>query len=173
LRLILHFPQYFHYYVMAICLFLSAGFFDLVDGSVARARNKASSLGAFIDGTIDRFVDFAILFSYFFFDINVQWFDRSQLICIASFVVIMPSFVVAYANHRRAVEDDNETLIWRLMNRGEMFFIMIAVLVVSLFSPVWAGYLLLSLLLLSTITIAQTIIATIYHAKRTQGARIK
>ncbi|VEH37243.1 CDP-alcohol phosphatidyltransferase family protein [Legionella sainthelensi] len=60
------FCSYYHYYVIAILLFLLAGIFDVIDGSVARARNKASSLGAFVDGTIDRFVDFAIIFSYFF-----------------------------------------------------------------------------------------------------------
>ena len=157
---------YYHYYITTIILFLTAGLFDLIDGSVARARNQATPLGAFTDGTIDRFVDFAILFSFFYFDIKVYWLDISQLICITSFVVIMPSFIVAYANHRRAVEDDNETLIWRIMNRGEMLFIMLGILISSLFSPDWAGYLLLLLIFLASITIVQTIFTTIYHARK-------
>ena len=137
----------------------------MVDGSVARAQNKASNLGAFVDGTIDRFVDFAIIFSYFYFNITPFWLDLSQLICITSFVVIMPSFIVAYANHRGAVEDDNETLIWRIMNRGEMLIIMIGILIAALVSPSWAGYLLILLIILSTITIVQTIAETLYHAR--------
>ena len=40
----------------------------------------------------------------------------------------MPSFTVAYANHRGAVNDDNETLIWRIMNRGEMFILMMSII---------------------------------------------
>jgi archaetidylinositol phosphate synthase len=165
LALLAIFFSYYHAHVSAIVLFLAAGLFDVVDGSVARAQNKATNLGAFIDGTIDRFVDFAILFSYFYFNITAVWLELSQLISIASFVVIMPSFIVAYANHRGAVEDDNETLIWRLMNRGEMLFIMIGILIFSLFSPTWAGYLLILLILLATITIIQTIGETLYHAK--------
>lgn len=160
------FFAYYHDYAVAIVLFITAAFFDVIDGSVARVQNKASNLGAFIDGTIDRFVDFAIIFSFFFFEIKPICLSLSQLINIASFVVIMPSFIVAYANHRRAVEDDNETLIWRIMNRGEMLFIMLAILISSLFSPQWAGYLLILLIILSTVTIIQTIFETIYHAKK-------
>ena len=87
-----------------------------------------------------------------------------QFICIASFVVIAPSFIVAYANHRGAVEDDDETLIWRLMNRGEMIVVMIGIQIASLVNPSWAGYLLMLLIVLATLTVAQTIIETIYYA---------
>ena len=47
-----------------------------------QTRNKTTNLGAFLDGNIDRFVDFAIIFSYFFFNINPVWLDMSQLIYI-------------------------------------------------------------------------------------------
>ena len=160
------FFSYFHHFIAAIVLFLLAGIFDVIDGSVARARNKASNLGAFVDGTIDRFVDFAIIFSYFFCDIQSFYLSLDQLICITSFVVILPSFIVAYANHRGAVSDDNETLIWRIMNRGEMLVFMIGILITSLYSPYWAGFLLILLIVLATITIIQTILLTIYHANR-------
>ncbi|HHF7368001.1 TPA: CDP-alcohol phosphatidyltransferase family protein [Legionella bozemanae] len=166
LAMIAIFCSYCHYYVAAILLFLLAGIFDVIDGSVARARNKASSLGAFVDGTIDRFVDFAIIFSYFFCEIKAFYLSLDQLICITSFVVILPSFIVAYANHRGAVSDDNETLIWRVMNRGEMLFFMIGILITSLFSAYWAGVLLIFLIFLSTLTIIQTIFLTIYHANK-------
>lgn len=157
---------YSHFYMTTICLFFMAGFFDVVDGAVARTLNKASNLGAFLDGNIDRFVDFSIIFSYFFFNITPVWLDMPQLICITSFVVIMPSFTVAYANHRGAVDDDNETLIWRIMNRGEMYILMLSILIVSLISSVWAGYLLMLLIILSTITIIQTMGETIYYANK-------
>ncbi len=164
------FFSYAHWYITAIVLFLLAGIFDVIDGSVARARNMASNLGAFVDGTIDRFVDFAIIFSYFFCDIKPFYLNLDQLICITSFVVILPSFIVAYANHRGAVSDDNETLIWRVMNRGEMLFFMIGILIISLFSSYWAGILLLFLIFLSTLTIIQTIFLTIYHATKQHSA---
>ena len=156
---------YYHHYAGCIACFIIAAFCDIIDGAVARHRNAASALGAYIDGVMDRFVDFAIIFCFFFFDIQPPIMNLSLWISIASFVVILPSFNVAYSNHRKAVKDDNETLIWRIMNRGEIFILMLGILISSIFSPVIAGYLLVLLIFLCTITIFQTIISTIYHAK--------
>jgi len=160
------FYAYEQAYILTIFLFLFANFLDIADGAVARAQNKASHLGAFLDGTTDRFIDFAMIYSYFFFPIELPFLDIGQIIAIISFVVIMPTFIVAYANHRRAVDDDNETLIWRLMNRAEMSIVMLAALVVSLFSPKWSGYILVGLIVLASLTIIQTIAETIYYAKK-------
>ena len=121
--------------------------------------------GFFHKVEFDRFIDFILIFCYFFFDIQTSWFDKSCWICLASFVVILPSFNVAYANHRHAVNSDDEKLIWRLMNRGEMYLVMLLVMIVSLFHSVYAGYILMTLVGLSTITIIQTIMGTIYHAR--------
>ncbi len=40
---------------------LAGGFFDLVDGVVARQQNRSSTFGAFLDSTLDRLADMAIL----------------------------------------------------------------------------------------------------------------
>jgi phosphatidylglycerophosphate synthase len=40
---------------------LAGGFFDLVDGVVARHQGRATLFGAFLDSTLDRLVDMAIL----------------------------------------------------------------------------------------------------------------
>ncbi len=42
-------------------IMLAGGFFDLVDGVVARHFGSASSFGAFLDSTLDRLVDIALL----------------------------------------------------------------------------------------------------------------
>jgi len=41
-------------------LILAAGWFDVVDGSVARATGRASKRGAFLDSTLDRVAEVAI-----------------------------------------------------------------------------------------------------------------
>jgi len=46
--------------LIAGILILSAGFFDLIDGAVARATSTASKLGGFIDSTLDRVGEVAI-----------------------------------------------------------------------------------------------------------------
>lgn len=42
-------------------LVLAGGFFDLVDGVVARHRGMETRFGAFLDSTLDRFADIAVL----------------------------------------------------------------------------------------------------------------
>jgi CDP-diacylglycerol--glycerol-3-phosphate 3-phosphatidyltransferase len=42
-------------------LILAGGFFDLVDGVVARQQGRASRWGAFLDSTLDRLVDMGLL----------------------------------------------------------------------------------------------------------------
>ena len=42
-------------------LILAGGFFDLVDGVVARHRGIATRFGAFLDSTLDRWVDMVLL----------------------------------------------------------------------------------------------------------------
>ena len=44
-------------------LILLGGFFDLLDGIVARSNDKSSRLGAFLDSTLDRCSDFFIFFA--------------------------------------------------------------------------------------------------------------
>ncbi len=110
-----------------------------------------------LDGSLDRFIDFMLLFSYFWLPITPPWLPLSQWICLAMFFAIMPSFEVAYANHRKAVIDPDETIIWRILNRGEMYLLMLVIPINSLYNSLWAGYLLIALVMLSGITTLQTI----------------
>lgn len=153
----------------AVVFFILAGFFDIVDGAIARHRRIASNHGAFLDGSLDRFVDCALLFSYFWLNIQTPWLTIGQWISLAIFFAIMPSFEVAYANHRQAVSDPDETLIWRILNRGEMYVLMLAIPIISLYSSVWAGYILVSLVCLSLITTFQTIFLTLKLASKAKS----
>ena len=49
-----------HLRVGGVCI-LFAGLFDIFDGAYARIFNRASSFGAFIDSTADRYADMVIL----------------------------------------------------------------------------------------------------------------
>ena len=49
------------WFVYGGLLILAGGFFDLVDGVVARHHGTSSRFGAFLDSTVDRFVDMALL----------------------------------------------------------------------------------------------------------------
>src|SRR5437763_4010412 len=51
-------------------LVLFAGIFDMFDGALARARNAATTFGAFFDSTLDRYSESIILFGLLFFELQ-------------------------------------------------------------------------------------------------------
>ena len=148
-----------------VLLYTLAGVFDVIDGALARHRNQASGYGAFLDGSLDRFIDFIVIFSYFWIPIKTPWMPLGHWIAAAIFFALMPSFEVAYANHRKAVEDPEEKLIWRILNRGEMYVLMMLIPVVSIHSSRWGGYLLILLVGLSIVTTFQTLFHTLKLSK--------
>jgi archaetidylinositol phosphate synthase len=154
-----------HYYLATI-LFIFAGLLDIIDGGVARKRGIVSHFGAFLDGSLDRFVDFAVIFSYFWLPISPPLMPLSLWIAVAVFVAIMPSFEVAYANHRRAVNDPDETKIWRILNRGEMYPLMILVILTAGFNLSLSGWILATWVFLSVLTTFQTFFLALYLSYR-------
>ena len=52
-------------YLLALIAFIFNGL-DMVDGMVARAQNKVTAFGGFLDSTIDRFADFTVLVAFGF-----------------------------------------------------------------------------------------------------------
>src|ERR1700736_5899122 len=48
-------------------LVLFAGIFDMLDGAMARVRNAASTFGAFLDSTLDRYSESIILFGLLYY----------------------------------------------------------------------------------------------------------
>jgi len=152
----------------SITLFIVAGILDLIDGALARHLEQTTYRGAFLDGSLDRFIDFMLIFSYFWLSIHTPWLPLGQWICLAIFFAIMPSCLVAYANHRQAVDDPHETVIWRILNRGEMYVLMLLIPFVSQYSAVWAGYLLVTFVVLSAITTLQALFMTLHLSGKTE-----
>ena len=154
-----------HHIFTSTIIFLLAGLLDLLDGAVARHTGQQSHRGAFLDGSLDRFIDFFLIYGYFWLPIHTPWLPLGHWIAGAIFFAIMPSFEVAYANHRKAVYDPEEKIIWRILNRGEMYTIMLLIPLISIISPTWSGYILVVLVILSLITTLQTLFTTLNLAK--------
>jgi archaetidylinositol phosphate synthase len=72
-------------------LLLVSGFFDIVDGQVARVTNKTSKQGAFLDSNFDKIAEVAI-----FFGILVGGFVEPYLV----FLAITLSLLVSYSRAR-------------------------------------------------------------------------
>lgn len=80
------------YPLWAFGFLLFSGFLDTLDGSLARVAKSSSSIGAVLDITCDRIVEFAIIFGLFCLDPSRAFLCMlmlgSVLICITSFLVV-------------------------------------------------------------------------------------
>lgn len=81
-----------HVPFLALSLLALSGLCDVLDGSLARAQNQASPLGAACDITSDRFVEFAILLGLYLYDptraLYIILMLGATLICVTTFLVV-------------------------------------------------------------------------------------
>jgi CDP-diacylglycerol--glycerol-3-phosphate 3-phosphatidyltransferase len=77
-------------------LLLLGGFFDLVDGMVARRNGTASRFGAFLDSTLDRLVDMAVLVGLM---VHYAGARQPEWVTLAG-VVLITSVMTSYAKAR-------------------------------------------------------------------------
>jgi phosphatidylglycerophosphate synthase len=150
---------------IGLALFLLGGVIDEIDGKVARWSHRTTYLGGFTDGVADRFTDFFFILSFFFLPYPQWVVPIPMVLFVLLFVTLMPPFIVAYADHRKAVPDPTEKVIWRLSFRVEYYFLFVFVLVFYPISVRISFYLILSSLLLNAATVVQSIVLVFIKAK--------
>ena len=79
--------------ITALLLLFATGYFDVIDGTVARLRNRACPKGAVFDISSDRVVEFAILFGLYLYAPHERALLTilmlgSVLVCITTFLVV-------------------------------------------------------------------------------------
>ncbi len=84
-------PQVSYAAVIGGALLLASGFFDVVDGQVARVTKKVSKKGGFLDSVFDKIAEVAI-----FLGILIGGFAEPYLV----FLAITMSLLVSYARSR-------------------------------------------------------------------------
>lgn len=89
-------------------LMLFAGIFDMFDGAIARIRNAATTFGAFIDSTLDRYSESIILFGLLFYALRRPdlgdrlWpfhFEQLWMITLI-YIAVVGSLLVSYTKAR-------------------------------------------------------------------------
>jgi phosphatidylglycerophosphate synthase len=130
------------------------GFFDGVDGAVARLSNKSSTIGGFMDSLIDKVAEtillVAILVAYpddMLFEIPLSWF---VIICLSSWLL------TSYVRSRAECLGVNDLDIG-LGARSERLFILC---IFSILSLLYLG------LLVVTIIGVSTVAFRVYHYSR-------
>lgn len=96
------------YVVAGGALVLFAGIFDMFDGAMARVRNAATTFGAFLDSTLDRYSESIILGGLLFYALQRPglhealwpWANEQQWMIVLVFVTAIGSLMVSYAKAR-------------------------------------------------------------------------
>jgi len=145
--------------------FLVSSLLDEFDGKVARYTDRATYIGGFTDGVIDRFVDFLMIFSFFFLDFPDWGIDIDKVLFVLLFATLLPPFIVAYANHRQAVPDPTEKVIWRFAFRVEYVVLFLGVLFFHPISPAVALVCVYLSVVLLWATVIQSMILTFIKSK--------
>jgi CDP-diacylglycerol--glycerol-3-phosphate 3-phosphatidyltransferase len=78
----------------AAATLLFAGLFDLLDGAVARAGQRTSRFGAFLDSNVDRFAEIVVF-------VGILWRFRDEpLTAVAVLLAVSGSLMVSYTKAR-------------------------------------------------------------------------
>jgi phosphatidylglycerophosphate synthase len=98
----------------------ASGLFDLVDGVVARHFNISTTFGGFLDSTLDRFVDMAVMLG-----IILYWSATGEVSLAAlSAYVLVCTVLTSYAKAR--AELHLEHLPGGMLERGERMGLLVA-----------------------------------------------
>ncbi|HUM04641.1 MAG TPA: CDP-alcohol phosphatidyltransferase family protein [Terriglobales bacterium] len=141
-------------FLYAGLVIIASGFFDLVDGRVARASGRVSLFGAFFDSVVDRYSDASLFFGLLVFYARGNRFFYVVLTAL----VMISSIMVSYARAR--AESLIGTCRVGFMERPERLVLLIIGALFNVMAPVlWV------IAVLSTITVIHRIT---YTWKRTQ-----
>ncbi len=132
---------------------------DMLDGMVARAQNKVTAFGGFLDSTIDRFADFTVLAAFAFAHIT-SWSIVAPLLLASYLISYIRSRteLAAYSNGKKL------TASVGVIERTERLLVVFAALAVYALFPHatiahqnWASALLFVLTVLSVFTVGQRV----------------
>jgi len=146
-------PRYFPFnLILASLLFLVSGFFDALDGVIARLYGRVTVFGGFLDSVLDRYADALILVG-----IVLGGFADP----LWGFLALIGSLLVSYSRARsEAAGVKMETV--GLAERAERIII---VFVASLLMLVWSAALWWSVVLLAVLTNLTVLQRIVYFRK--------
>ena len=143
------------HFLMGAILFGAFGLIDLLDGTMARMLGTAGPWGAFLDSTLDRVSDAAVLSALIFFYVESSS-KNSELAVIAGIVSLVMSLMTSYARAKAESLDAQCTV--GIAERAERNLILwIALMISGLYLDVMP-YALVLLALASSITVVQRLL---------------
>jgi phosphatidylglycerophosphate synthase len=163
------FMLYRHSLMWGLVLFALAGAVDLVDGAVARTMNQVTVLGAYVDGVLDRYVEFFLYLGIMVYLGPGGFFGLPGYIWMMFllFGALMTTFVRAYADHRGLVKDQAELKrMGGVLERGERLAVLYLGMLLAVFwGELWLEGAIAIVALLANFTALQRIRSAIRAGK--------
>ncbi len=150
-----------HNLVWGLILFALAGAVDLVDGAIARTMNQVTVLGAYVDGVLDRYVEFLLYLGLTVYLGPGEFFGLPGYVwmMLLLFGALMTTFVRAYADHRGIVKDQAELKrMGGVLERGERLALLyMGMLLAAFWGDLWLEGAIVIVALLANFTALQRI----------------
>jgi len=149
---------------LGFVLFFISGFFDAIDGGVARVTKRVTKLGGYLDGIIDRIIEGLLMFGLLLFGLpDLVLFGYSIpsyfLISLQLFVgSVLVSYARAYAGHKGIIKDKKVlSRMPGILERTERLFLIGAGMVLYYLQPIYTTYVIFIALILSVVTFIQRV----------------
>ena len=134
--------------LFSILVFLT-GFFDGIDGAIARIKGKATIFGGFFDSVMDRLSEFVIFFALLFYCWNKFLWGIIDMKIIV-FLSFLGSIMISYLRARAEVFFKGD-FDFGLMARSErLFYLVITMLIANFYGYVNEFLFIFMLLVLAT-----------------------
>jgi len=128
-------------------LLLISGFFDIVDGQVARITGKVSKKGAFLDSVFDKIAEVAI-----FLGILIGGYAEGYMVLLA----ITLSLLVSYTRARA----ESVGVQLQGIGIGERAERLLVIAIIGMIGPTFLNYAVIIVVIIAAITFIQRIVAT-------------
>lgn len=148
-------------FIPAALLFLLSSFIDLVDGSVARVTGRATTLGAYLDTIMDRYVEFIIILGILLAGIPGFYLPAAAWILLYLFGSLMTTYSKAAAREKGLSRTE---LRGGLLERAERLIILFAGIMLAAIEPIYLTYTIALLAVLTNLSALQRIRIAINRA---------
>jgi len=139
---------------LAIIFFILASVSDLVDGAVARASQKVTKKGAFLDTICDRYVEGAALLGFLFLPLPDFIIKVEFWIFLALFGSLMTTYAKAAAKEKEVILTEFKK---GLLERPERIILILLAMILGIFSYSGTMYLIVFFAVFSNLTAIQRI----------------
>jgi phosphatidylglycerophosphate synthase len=148
----------------ALILFFFSAFIDAIDGSVARVTGTVTNLGAYLDGMMDRIVEFFLILGLMSIELpDLSFYNytiTSQLLLTLLLFIgtAMVSYSRAYASHKKAIKSEEALKkMGGLFERPERLLLIFLGMVAYFAMPIYLTYTIAIAVLFSVVTLIQRV----------------